>query len=191
LTVRRIRGVEWTEDFVERMEENTTEAVSATFGALDLTHKIVNEYVKLRQGRAAYSKTPFPTWQGFWRCSWKRCGCRRGRQSYGSIWSRGCVGSRVKTMRWRIPSKTSVGQISNGFGGDTEVRRRVGPAHWEPEREGDHRLSTRLGGEYDAKLGDVGRIETDSVEAVGNVYFDQVYWAKARVGIEYVLENAR
>jgi hypothetical protein len=57
LTVGRICGVEWPEDFIQRVKEDTTEALAAIF-SLEPVQRDHNEDVELCQWSPADTKTP-------------------------------------------------------------------------------------------------------------------------------------
>jgi hypothetical protein len=98
-----ICGVEWPEDFIQRVKEDTMGALAAMSRALNLFNEIINEDVELRQWSVSDTMTLLVTWQGFRCWCWKRCGCPRVEHSCWSIRGGWSVSIRVRTMRWRIP----------------------------------------------------------------------------------------
>jgi hypothetical protein len=70
-------------------------------------------------------------------------------------------------VRRRIPVE-GVDEVRNSICGGTKVGERVDPAHRKPEWQGYHWFGAGLGREDDAD-GDVGRIDADAVETVGDI----------------------
>jgi hypothetical protein len=172
------------------VQKDAAEALEALAGALGCAKVIIHVQVELGQRCAAEAAAPLEPGRRFGRRRRERRGRARGRHGGWSVRSGWRVGLGIEAVRWGVPVETGICQVTRGFGSSTEVGWRFNPAHWEPEGERYHRFLPGLGGENNPKLGDVGRVDVHPVISVGDVYLDEVDWAKARVGIKDALEDA-
>lgn len=82
-----------------------------------------------------------------------------------------------------VAAEGRVGKVGDRFGGSTEKRRGVHPTHGEGKRKPNQRIGDR-GREKDTQEGDVGRIDPDPVEPIGNVDFRQEDGTMERIGVK-------
>jgi hypothetical protein len=83
-----------------------------------------------------------------------------------------------------------VGQVCHSLRRCCEKKGGLYPTHGQDQMEPNEGLFSWSAREHDPKLGDVFRIDPNSVESICNVDLGQVHWAQARVGHRDLLQNA-
>ena len=101
------------------------------------------------------------------------------------------IGECLESVRWRSSalSKPEVSEIRHCFGDGRKIRRGLGPSHGEGKGQSDQGGFMRLIGDGYCQFWNIGETEPDAVKSVGDVQFDKVHWAMARIAVHNLVQQ--